>query len=169
VGELGDMRTRIVRMPYDICSAIPFCSPNLDLGEDGTGDGTGGIRQQSRSVSNFGAPIRNQPWSDPGIGRLDKSNLYDEVEIPDQFGLDLNYPNPFTDETRIQFELPTDEFVTLTVFDMTGREVETLVSDQIRAGYHSIRWAPRALASGVYMYRLTAGNYTESKKMILSR
>ncbi len=169
VGDLGDMRSRIINMPSAICSAVPICSPNLDLGEDGTGDGTGGIRQQSRSVSNSNSSIQKRPWSDPGIGRLDKSNMDDAVEIPDQFGLDLNYPNPFTDDTRIQFELPTDEFVTLTVFDMTGREVETLVSDQIRAGYHSIRWAPRALASGVYMYRLTAGNYTESKKMILSR
>lgn len=80
-----------------------------------------------------------------------------------------NYPNPFNPATTISFMLPSDEFITLKVFDLLGREITVLVQEEMTAGYHSIRWVASPLASGMYFYSLQAGNYTEMKKLSIIR
>lgn len=95
----------------------------------------------------------------------DDHNVY----VPTSFSLSQNYPNPFNPATTISFSLPTKSFVSLKVFDALGREVETLVSEQLDAGTYSTQWNPVSLPSGVYFYRLQAGSFIETKKLILLR
>ncbi|MDZ7406155.1 MAG: T9SS type A sorting domain-containing protein, partial [candidate division KSB1 bacterium] len=86
-----------------------------------------------------------------------------------QFHLEQNYPNPFNPTTTISFSLPLGSFVSLKVFDALGREVSTLVSEELAAGTYVRQWEAAGLPSGVYFYRLQAGSFTETKKLILLR
>lgn len=85
------------------------------------------------------------------------------------FSLLQNYPNPFNPSTNISFCLPVKSFVTLRVFDLIGREIVTLVSEELAEGNHSYYWNAMDVPSGVYFYRLQAGSYRETKKLILLR
>lgn len=78
-----------------------------------------------------------------------------------------NYPNPFNPSTRIEFALPSEEFVSLKVFDVRGREVSTLVSGNLAEGSHVYTWNATGLSDGVYLYQLRAGDFTETRKMTL--
>lgn len=93
--------------------------------------------------------------------------------IPESFMLKQNYPNPFNPGTIISWQLPVGGHQTLKVFDVLGNEVATLVDGYKEAGYHSIEFNSASVAgglsSGVYIYRLTSGGHTESRKMILLR
>jgi hypothetical protein len=81
--------------------------------------------------------------------------------------LNQNYPNPFNPSTTIEFTLPKSEFTTLKVFNILGKEVAQLISDNLRQGKHTYNFDGSNLASGVYYYQLVAGEYREVKKMIL--
>ena len=86
--------------------------------------------------------------------------------IPAEFALDQNFPNPFNPSTTIRFALPKSDFVTLSVFDLLGREVATLLSEELNPGYYKIVWKAN-VPSGVYLYRVHAGGFIQTKKMIL--
>jgi hypothetical protein len=78
-----------------------------------------------------------------------------------------NYPNPFNPSTTIKYELPKSAEVRLSVFDLLGREVSVLVNERKDAGVHEIKFDGSNLASGVYFYRLKAGDFTQSKRLLL--
>jgi hypothetical protein len=104
-------------------------------------------------------------------GAIDWVNLVGVIErtdnTPKAFALDQNYPNPFNPTTKISFSLPANEFVSLKIFDVLGREVETLVSGEQTAGSYSVEFDASRFTSGMYFYRLTAGKFSETKKMLL--
>ena len=81
--------------------------------------------------------------------------------------MNQNYPNPFNPSTTIKFELPQSAIVRLSVYDMLGREVSVLVNERRNAGVHEVKFDGSNLASGVYFYRLTAGDFVQSKKLVL--
>jgi len=83
--------------------------------------------------------------------------------------LHQNYPNPFNPSTTIEFNIPKTGEVTLKVFNILGEEVATLISDRLSAGSYSYEWDASSLVSGVYLYRLQAGDYIETRKMILMK
>lgn len=87
--------------------------------------------------------------------------------LPKDFSLSQNYPNPFNPFTKIDFALPKQSFVTIKVYDMLGREVGTLLNDNKPAGYYSIDFNASELSSGVYVYTITAGSYTQSMRMVI--
>jgi hypothetical protein len=89
--------------------------------------------------------------------------------IAEGFRLEQNYPNPFNPSTVIKFQVPTSKFVMLKVFDMLGREVKTLVNEELKAGSYEKTFDASGLASGVYYYRIHAGNFVETKKLMLLR
>jgi photosystem II stability/assembly factor-like uncharacterized protein len=89
--------------------------------------------------------------------------------FPEEFLLAQNYPNPFNPSTTISYQLQTQSNVTLKVFDVLGREVATLLSGVEQPGYKSVNFDARSLSSGIYYYRLQAGNYIETKKLLLIR
>ncbi len=86
---------------------------------------------------------------------------------PSNYSLDQNYPNPFNPSTTINFTIPNSDFVTLKVYNILGSEVATLVNENLSAGSYRFNFDARNLASGVYLYELTAGNFREIKKMNL--
>ena len=88
---------------------------------------------------------------------------------PASFSLSQNYPNPFNPSTRIEFSLPRAGFTTLTVFNMLGEKVATVVSDHMNAGNHTVRWDATGQPSGVYLYRLEASGFTQTRRMIVLR
>ena len=87
--------------------------------------------------------------------------------IPTSYTLNQNYPNPFNPSTKINFTLPTQNNVKLTVYDITGKEVKELVNGELSAGEHTVDFNAANLASGTYIYRIQAGSFVESKKMVL--
>lgn len=91
-------------------------------------------------------------------------------EMPDKFVLAQNYPNPFNPSTQITFALSTAQKVTLKVFDLVGKEVATLLQNAHKpAGVHQLTFDAATLSSGVYFYQLRAGEFVETKKMLLAR
>lgn len=88
---------------------------------------------------------------------------------PRRFVLENNYPNPFNPTTRIVFALPERSFVVVKVFDLIGREIATIVSEELSAGEYSRQWNAANVPSGVYFCRLQAGKFTETKKLLLVR
>ncbi|HWA06489.1 MAG TPA: T9SS type A sorting domain-containing protein, partial [Ignavibacteria bacterium] len=88
-------------------------------------------------------------------------------EVPMKFSLHQNYPNPFNPVTRIYFDIPTASFTKLIVYDQLGREVEILVSEQLTAGSYIYDWNAIDYPSGIYYYKLQAGEFSETKKMVL--
>jgi hypothetical protein len=90
-------------------------------------------------------------------------------EIPQTFTLSQNYPNPFNPSSVIPYGLPHDAMVTLEVFNILGQRVALIVNEEQKAGNHEVVFQNPALGSGVYFYRLAAGNFTETRKMIIIR
>jgi len=88
-------------------------------------------------------------------------------DLPAQFALEQNYPNPFNPTTTIAYAVPLPALVTLTVFDILGHEVTTLVDEHKRPGRHTVVFDATGLANGLYLYRLQAGTFTETKRLIL--
>jgi hypothetical protein len=91
----------------------------------------------------------------------------DENLQPSNFSLSQNYPNPFNPETKISFSLPQSGKTMLKIYDMLGREVAELINGEMEKGPHLVNFSGRNLSSGVYIYRLQSGSFTESKKMML--
>ena len=87
--------------------------------------------------------------------------------IPDKFSLSQNYPNPFNPSTNIKYQIAKNSFVTLKVFDILGKEIATLVNEKQNSGTYESTFDARGLTSGVYFYRLTAGDFSETKKMLM--
>ena len=88
-------------------------------------------------------------------------------EIASVFNLEQNYPNPFNPNTIIRYELKTESFIKLNVYNITGKLISNLVNKKQRAGEYEVDFSGEGLPSGVYIYRLSTGKYTEYKKMIL--
>ena len=107
-------------------------------------------------------------WSNTWIG--DRSTLGIDGEgglIPYEFALFNNYPNPFNPVTTIKFSIPEVQQVTLKIYNLMGREVVTLIDQELQPGYHTTKWNAGSMASGVYFYRLNSGNKSLKQKMIL--
>ncbi len=97
---------------------------------------------------------------------------FNNIILPREFSLDQNYPNPFNPTTTIKFALPKSSHVELEIFNILGQRVTTLINDQLDAGYYTAKWNStdsqgREVATGVYFYRLRAGDFVKSKKMLL--
>jgi hypothetical protein len=93
----------------------------------------------------------------------------DSLTVVSDFALHQNYPNPFNSATTIQFTIPSTEFVTLRIYNLAGQEIGTLVNKELPRGNYSVKWNTRDLASGVYFYRLRAGEFLETRKLILTK
>ena len=89
------------------------------------------------------------------------------IEIPSEYKLFNNYPNPFNPTTNIKYQITNNKFVTLKIYDVLGKEVKTLVNENKPAGVYEVTWDASSNSSGVYFYKITAGNFTETKRMLL--
>jgi len=90
-----------------------------------------------------------------------------KIEIPNKYRLSQNFPNPFNPKTRIEFSIPKQNYVTLKIYDILGREIKTLVNELKSPGIYIADLDGSEFSSGVYFYRIEAGDFTDVKKMIL--
>ncbi len=109
-----------------------------------------------------GGPIGDPRWAQSAT-QVSQAN----GTIPSNFQLSQNYPNPFNPVTSIEYRVPSETNVKLIIFDFLGREVATLVNEEKQSGRYSVTWDGTRYPSGVYFYRLTAGDFIEIKKVIL--
>ena len=109
--------------------------------------------------------------SAPDMGAYEHGNPSGiEMEITSHsFSLSQNFPNPFNPSTKINWQMPARSQVTLKVYDVLGNEIASLVNEEKEAGYHSIDFNASDFPSGVYFYKLTAGNFISIRKMLLLR
>ena len=96
----------------------------------------------------------------------------DEEPIPEVFAYHQNYPNPFNPVTTLSYDLPEDGMVNITIYDMMGRQVKTLINNTQTAGYRSLQWnatndAGSPVSAGIYLYMIQAGDFRQTKKMVL--
>jgi hypothetical protein len=146
-----------------------FLSTNS--GTSWTGASTGLINDDVRTLTVLGTNLfagtnGRSVWSRPLSEMVTSVNML-TTDLPTHFNLEQNYPNPFNPATTISFSLPSKSFVSLRVFDIIGREVVTIVSEEMPAGSYSQQWNAINMPSGVYFYRLQAGSFTETKKLVL--
>jgi photosystem II stability/assembly factor-like uncharacterized protein len=92
---------------------------------------------------------------------------YPEKELSEIFSLEQNYPNPFNPRTNIRFSIPRETHVLICIYNSMGKEVTKLISQQMHAGIYTAEWNADGYASGIYFCRIIAGNYTETKKLLL--
>ena len=118
--------------------------------------------------------VDNWNYMDPTPNMSNTTQLNNDqfTKLPKKFTLDQNYPNPFNSVATLRYELPEDTNVNITIYDMMGRVVSNLVSSQQDAGYKSIQWnatnnAGQPVSAGLYLYTIKAGNFSQTKKMIL--
>ncbi|MCX6162109.1 MAG: T9SS type A sorting domain-containing protein [Ignavibacteriae bacterium] len=130
-----------------IFSALMFVLPVLLQAQYMGGNGRGDIKV---SLTNINIPV-----------------LEITTELPTKYDLAQNYPNPFNPVTTIRYAIPRNSQVWLTVFDVIGREVETLINEKQSAGTYEAVWDASQIPSGVYFYRLTTNEFTSIKSMLL--
>ncbi len=134
-----------------------------------TGDSIGAVTGQTAngvatmSVPSFTTDILLYIVLNPNTG------VKKEENAPREFTLFQNYPNPFNPSTTIQYSIPKTTYVSLNIYNTLGQEVAQLVSQQMNTGTYTTEWNASGFASGVYFYRMQAGSYSETKKLILLR
>ncbi len=126
-----------------------------------------------------GLPIGALHWDDqtvPDVSYAQIMAAYDHIEgitevpgVAPSFTLNQNYPNPFNPSTTIRYGLPRRSHVALAVFNTLGQKVSSLVEEEQAAGYHEVRFDGNGLASGVYFYRIQAGGFSQTRKMLIVR
>ena len=136
---------------------------NLDIGRSIAVDGSGNVYVTGESVgSGTEYDFATIKYSQNPTGIYENEN-----ELPEKFVLNQNYPNPFNPSTTISFSVPSEEFVSLKVFNSLGEEVADLVDETKPAGNYSALFGADEFTSGVYFYTIKAGSFLESKKMLL--
>jgi hypothetical protein len=95
--------------------------------------------------------------------------IQEKEEIPTKYSMSQNYPNPFNPTTKIKFALPKPALTKITIYDLLGREIQTLINKKIEAGYHEINFDVHNLPGGVYFYKIQSGDFIQSKKMIIMK
>ncbi len=104
------------------------------------------------------------------VGLIDSpTDISEEIlgKLPLNFNLRQNYPNPFNPATNISFNLPRKSFVSLSIYNLLGQKIETVISQEMEAGYHNLNWNGANVASGLYFYRIKTESFSETKKMLL--
>ena len=104
-----------------------------------------------------------------GAGLVTEVQPNMKKQIPENFKLCANFPNPFNPSTMIVFYLPRNEYVTLKIYDIVGREIETLINGEVPAGEHRLQWNAHGLASGVYLCRMESRDFSETIKMVYQK
>ena len=89
------------------------------------------------------------------------------THVPDSYALGQNYPNPFNPTTKIRFNITVLSYVSLTIYDITGREAAVPVKEELKAGEYEVEWNASGFSSGIYLYTIHAGEYSETRKMVL--
>ncbi|MCP4632260.1 MAG: S8 family serine peptidase, partial [candidate division Zixibacteria bacterium] len=178
----NDDGTVLRNFPIPTYGSISTSSPALgDLDRDGDIEIIIGLRQSSNNVVVIDYKTNSQVFGDDwvmyGHDMNRQHRLYEYItgvddqqlseNLPVEFSLSQNYPNPFNPATVIDYALPIDADVKLSVYNIMGRKVADLVDEHQNAGYKTVEWNAASYASGIYFYKMTAGEKQLTKKMLL--
>ena len=136
----------------------------LIMRTDNTTGSTRSYSYDGATWASTGANLRFRAIVSYGNGITDVAG---SEAVPASYALYQNYPNPFNPSTTIRFSVPVAGHVSLKIYDVLGQEVATLVEDDVVAGMHTTQWKPEGIASGMYLYRLQSGTFSESRKLLL--
>ena len=137
---------------FDVITSVAVIDTNIFIGTNNNSDFLKGATVWRVSTNQIVTGVKTQP-----------------ATAPTGFSLEQNYPNPFNPSTQIRFSIAQPSFVSLKVYDMVGREVATLINGELAPSSYSITWNAANVASGVYLYKLDAGSYSTTKKMVLMK
>jgi hypothetical protein len=173
----------IVVTSLDTCAVLPVSDSSgfgdIVAGETADGDPATTIRFTSECTDSSWVSFKVDIYSNQTVFWTDTFSVFvhgspstisePKTDIPYKFDLIQNYPNPFNPSTMINYQLPMANDVELSIYNLLGQKVATLVSDRQAAGYYQVEWDASGYASGIYYYRLVAGEFIEMKKMVLLR
>ena len=145
----------------------PGGSQSVDVMFNSTGLATGvytGVMNVNSNDPN--RPVKQIPVK-LTVGVVDVQN--NNLGVPSEFALNQNYPNPFNPTTKISFAIPQESFVTIKIYDILGKEVSKIVNQTKQAGYYSFNFDASSLSSGMYFYKIEAGNFVQTKRMLLMK
>ncbi|HEX2786315.1 MAG TPA: T9SS type A sorting domain-containing protein [Ignavibacteria bacterium] len=163
------IQTKLKKLYYGIGGGPGFYSNTRHYSEKfglysiTTNSGGSGFYASS-NLSLTGCVIDNIVYGDTNSSSTNITNI---SNIAHDYQLSQNFPNPFNPSTKIKFQIPKSSFVSLKIYDLIGREVETLVSENLNTGEYQVQWNASNFPSGVYFYKLQTDNLTETKKMLL--
>ena len=168
-GDLGNAKNDLLVFKTSVAAAAPIFTVNTpgsfnwcNTSANGSTIIATGKKIHARSFGNGG--LAYNIFIDTNDVPLSTGN---NTYIPAEFKLHQNYPNPFNPVTQIGYELANDGFVNITVFDALGRTIRTLVNKDQKSGKHSVLLNAEDLTSGIYFYKISAGNFTDTKKLVL--
>ena len=135
-------------------------------------DSSSSYFENNRFCPPYPSCIQNSIGTQDTLGCQFTMDIDSETFMPQLFSLSQNYPNPFNPTTSISYDLPTNEFVSINVFDLVGREVKTLVNKEQVAGFRSVKWDAtnnigQPVSAGMYIYTIQAGEFRQTRKMVL--
>ncbi|MBI5402067.1 MAG: T9SS type A sorting domain-containing protein [Ignavibacteriae bacterium] len=131
---------------------------------------TGGVTSGAYTVKVYGNGPNGTPVHERTITlNVTLTGISNNTNVVESFGLMQNYPNPFNPNTIIKFRIKESGFVTLKIYDMLGKEVAVLVNENLKPGSYDREFDASGLSSGIYFYKITAGDFTDTKKMILTK
>ena len=160
----GDTSDILIIQDDDVGSYIPFYDINT-LGNLCPGESYR-IILSSDEVIEFEETLTFASNMVVGDG-FNTFSLNDELSIPERFSLEEPYPNPFNPITMLNFAIPSEVHVSISVYNLQGRKIETLLSGNLEAGYHSVKWNADDHASGMYFVKMIAGDYMDTQKLML--
>ncbi len=171
---MWETATEINNLGFEVERRVAKSHLNSEWTKIGFREGNGTSNSQKKY--SFNDQLTTNGIIEYRLKQIDKNGVIEysksitvQVSVPQQIALNQNYPNPFNPSTEISFTIPTTGEVHLSVYDITGKEVASLINGNLISGKHSIRFNGDALSSGIYFYTLRAENYSETKKMILMK
>jgi hypothetical protein len=165
-------RPQVSRYWFEVSSDSLFTTSERDTSVVDTTKVVGGLgtspaywwRVKARNATGWGA------FSEVRKFRVDLTSVRGiDVEKPTTYVLDQNYPNPFNPSTTIRYGLPERSHVTISVYNTLGQQVAQLVNNAFEAGYYDVNFDASSLPTGVYFYRMQAGRFVETRKLLLVR
>jgi hypothetical protein len=153
---------------WQVSAGSIFIYTSTDNGNSWTSNNSFIQTKSDISISRTGSTVWISTVSDNILHTSTGVNINTiSSQVPDGFSLSQNYPNPFNPSTKIKFAIPGSYFVKLAVYDLLGREVSSLVNEQLQAGTYEYEFEASGLNSGVYFYKISTESFSEVKKMIL--
>ena len=173
---MGGCRDTLSRDTSVLLFTSTIAYGDIPPGQSSTGQGTQVIRFSASRPGSYGVEFSveissggTRFWTDTFNVTVFTGVSRSSTELPNVFELAQNYPNPFNPSTTIRYGLPQRSQVTLTVFNTLGQQVALPQNGEQEAGYHEVKFEGSGLSSGVYFYRLRAGDFVETKRLLLLR
>ncbi|MBI4810067.1 MAG: T9SS type A sorting domain-containing protein [Ignavibacteriales bacterium] len=168
------IRFIVLLLLFSTCAFTQYKIPQSVIGNGGTVVTNNNHRITGTVGQNLiGITSSNSFSSSAGFwyipGRILTSIEQSASTLPLEYRLKQNYPNPFNPSTTIKFDIPQASYVTLKIYNMLGQELTELINEEKKPGAYNVTWNAFGFSSGIYFYRMTAGNFSDIKKMLLVR